>query len=189
MGTNIGDMFDLEKLRYHKIVIMTDADVDGSHIRTLLLTLFFRYFPDLITGGFLYIAQPPLYSTKEGKNMHWMYTEEDLASYKIEKGYVDEVDLVEIETDADGEEEEENEEATSKKKKKLAIQRYKGLGEMNPEQLWHTTMNPETRMLKQVTIEDAEKANEIFDVLMGSEVAPRKKFIQTHAKYVTNLDV
>ena len=121
--------------------------------------------------------------------MHWMYTEEDLASYKIEKGYVDEVDLVEIETDADGEEEEENEEATSKKKKKLAIQRYKGLGEMNPEQLWHTTMNPETRMLKQVTIEDAEKANEIFDVLMGSEVAPRKKFIQTHAKYVTNLDV
>jgi DNA gyrase subunit B len=187
MGTNIGDMFDIEKLRYHKIVIMTDADVDGSHIRTLLLTLFFRYFPDLITGGFLYIAQPPLYSTKEGKQLHWMYTEEDLAAYKIEKGYIDEIEIEEIETDTS--DEEENDESNTKKKKKLAIQRYKGLGEMNPEQLWHTTMNPETRMLKQVTIEDAEKANEIFDILMGSEVAPRKKFIQTHAKYVTNLDV
>lgn len=175
MGTNIGEMFDIEKLRYHKIVIMTDADVDGSHIRTLLLTLFFRYFPDLIAGGFLYIAQPPLYSVKEGKNTRWMYTDEDLVAYKKEKGLNDEAD------DSDDEE--------AKPEKKLGLQRYKGLGEMNPEQLWLTTMDPETRMLKQVTIEDAEKANEIFDILMGSEVAPRKKFIQTHAKHVTNLDV
>lgn len=184
MGTNIGEMFDIGKLRYHKIVIMTDADVDGSHIRTLLLTLFFRYFPDLITGGFLYIAQPPLYSIKEGKQTVWMYTDEDLHAYKTKKGMLD-TDIAMAEADADDTEEE----IVNKAGKKLSFQRYKGLGEMNPEQLWETTMNPDSRMLKQVTIEDAEHANEIFDILMGSEVAPRKKFIQTHAKHVTNLDV
>ncbi len=178
MGTNIGEMFDIEKLRYHKIVIMTDADVDGSHIRTLLLTLFFRYFPELIRGGYVYIAQPPLYSVKEGKKVKWFYRDQELEAYKEKKGMVDD-------TDADGEETTDEDTV----KKKLKLQRYKGLGEMNPEQLWKTTMNPENRVLKLVTIEDAERASEVFDILMGSEVAPRKKFIQTHAKSVKNLDV
>lgn len=184
LGTNIGEMFDIGRLRYHKIVIMTDADVDGSHIRTLLLTLFFRHFPELINAGHVYIAQPPLYSIKKGKDMTWLYTDGDLDAYKKKHGIVDE----DLEIKEDGEEDE-AEAKSAKKSKKLNIQRYKGLGEMNPEQLWNTTMNPETRMMKQVTVEDAERASEIFDILMGSEVAPRKKFIQTHAKNVKNLDV
>ncbi len=183
MGTNIGEMFDIAKLRYHKIVIMTDADVDGSHIRTLLLTLFFRYFPELINNGHVFIAQPPLYSIKKGKEMTWLYTNDDLVAYKQKHKIADE----DLEVTEEGEEEAPK--AKDKKTKKLNIQRYKGLGEMNPEQLWNTTMNPETRFMKRVTIEDAEQASEIFDVLMGSEVAPRKKFIQTHAKSVENLDV
>ncbi|PIT86802.1 MAG: DNA topoisomerase IV subunit B, partial [Candidatus Magasanikbacteria bacterium CG10_big_fil_rev_8_21_14_0_10_43_6] len=190
MGTNIGEMFDITKLRYNKVVIMTDADVDGSHIRTLLLTLFFRYFPDLINGNNVYIAQPPLYSIKKGKEITWLYTHEDLEAYKKKHKISD----AEFEVT---EESEEEEEVTAKAKKakeeknnnKLNIQRYKGLGEMNPEQLWETTMNPETRFMKRVTIEDAEQASEIFDILMGSDVAPRKKFIQTHAKSVENLDI
>lgn len=193
MGTNIGEMFDIAKLRYHRIVIMTDADVDGSHIRTLLLTLFFRYFPDLIYNGHIYIAQPPLYSVKRGKEVTWIYNETELEKYKKKLGISDE-DLLAAETESD-EEKDETLEAASKKAtktkapRKLNIQRYKGLGEMNPEQLWETTMNPENRMMKVVTIEDAEKASEVFDILMGSEVAPRKKFIQTHAKSVKNLDI
>jgi DNA gyrase subunit B len=193
LGTNIGEQFDIEKLRYNRIVIMTDADVDGSHIRTLLLTLFFRYFPDLITEGHVFIAQPPLYSVKRGKDVKWFYDENDLNKYK-EKNNISDSDIQEA---PEGESEEESladatekEEKTSKSKKtKLNIQRYKGLGEMNPEQLWETTMNPENRLMKIVTIEDAEQASEVFDILMGSEVAPRKKFIQTHAKSVKNLDI
>jgi len=197
MGTNVGEMFDITKLRYNKIIIMTDADVDGAHIRTLLLTLFFRYFPDLIYHGHIYIAQPPLFSIKNGKDITWIYNEEAMEKYKKDHGIKDE-DMV-IQEEGGGEESENENEALVAGKKpksevrspksKLNVQRYKGLGEMNPEQLWETTMNPETRMMKQVTIEDAEVANEIFDILMGSEVAPRKKFIQTHAKSVKNLDI
>ncbi len=195
MGTNIGEQFEIGKLRYHKIVIMTDADVDGAHIRTLLLTLFFRYFPDLIYQGHIYIAQPPLYSIKSGKDVTWLYKDADLDAYKKKHG-VTEADIQE----ANVEEGDQlsaissQQSANSRKPKaesspKLNIQRYKGLGEMNPEQLWETTMNPENRILKRVAIEDAELASEIFDILMGSEVAPRKKFIQTHAKNVKNLDI
>jgi len=191
MGTNIGEMFEIDKLRYHRIIIMTDADVDGAHIRTLLLTLFFRYFPELIAAGHIYIAQPPLYSIKKGKDVKWFYNEDILAKY-LEKQGIKTGDL-EIKEEGDDESEEEVEEDTKaakeKNKSKLNIQRYKGLGEMNPEQLWETTMNPENRVLKRVTIEDAEKASEVFDILMGSEVPPRKKFIQTHAKSVKNLDI
>ncbi|MBP9760991.1 MAG: DNA topoisomerase (ATP-hydrolyzing) subunit B [Candidatus Magasanikbacteria bacterium] len=195
MGTNIGELFDIGKLRYHKIVIMTDADVDGSHIRTLLLTLFFRYFPDLINGGYIYIAQPPLYSIKKGKEMTWLYTGEDLDIYKKNHGITDaELEVAEQDSESEAAAEEPQtkaakKDADKKQSNKLNIQRYKGLGEMNPDQLWETTMNPATRFMKQVTIEDAEKASEVFDILMGSEVAPRKKFIQTHAKSVQNLDI
>ena len=190
MGTNVGEQFDITKLRYHKVIIMSDADVDGAHIRTLLLTLFFRYFPDLIYQGYIYIAQPPLFSIKDGKSVTWIYNEEALEKYKTEHNVKDE-DLVVSEA---GEESDDSVEKNPKSevrspKSKLNIQRYKGLGEMNPEQLWETTMNPENRLMKKVVIEDAEAASEIFDVLMGSEVAPRKKFIQTHAKSVKNLDI
>jgi DNA gyrase subunit B len=190
LGTNIGEQFDIEKLRYHKIIIMTDADVDGAHIRTLLLTLFFRYFPDLINNEHVYIAQPPLYSIKKGKDMTWLYNDEALDAYKKKHNVKDE-DMQEEETENEEgvEEEEEEETQKAKSKSKLNIQRYKGLGEMNPEQLWNTTMDPENRRMLRVTIEDAEKASEVFDILMGSEVAPRKKFIQTHAKSVKNLDI
>ncbi|MCC6563968.1 DNA topoisomerase (ATP-hydrolyzing) subunit B [Candidatus Uhrbacteria bacterium] len=192
LGTNVGEMFDMSKLRYHKVVIMTDADVDGAHIRTLLLTLFYRYFPQLIQQGHVYIAQPPLFRVAKGKNVKYAYSDaerdklvdefikmkEDKA--KAKKGKTDEV---EEEEPIDAEEE------VVKTVGGVAIQRYKGLGEMNPEQLWETTMDPSVRMMKIVTVEDAQKADEVFDVLMGSEVAPRKKFIQTNAKHVKNLDV
>ncbi len=183
LGTNIGEMFNIETLRYHKIVIMTDADVDGSHIRTLLLTLFYRYFPELIRQGHIYIAMPPLFRIQMGKEVHWVYTEEEKEAVinKMTKGKKIEVE--------ETEENEDGEEVVVSKGPKINLQRYKGLGEMNPEQLWETTMNPESRMMKQVTIEDAEKADQIFEILMGSDVAPRKKFIQTHAKAVKNLDV
>ncbi len=191
LGTNIGEQFDISKLRYNRIVIMTDADVDGSHIRTLLLTLFFRYFPDLITEGHIFIAQPPLYSIKKGKDFTWFYKEEDLEDYK-KKNHVKEEDIQQAAEETDVEEVEVPKAKGAKKSEKggkLNIQRYKGLGEMNPEQLWETTMNPENRLMKIVTVEDAEQASKVFDILMGSEVAPRKKFIQTHAKSVKNLDI
>ena len=197
LGTNIGEQFEIEKLRYHKIIIMTDADVDGAHIRTLLLTLFFRYFPELITEEHIYIAQPPLYSIKKGKDVEWIYDEGALAEYKEKYGIVDEEfdgensenkDDTEDDSDKDKDKDQDKDQKT-KSKNKLNIQRYKGLGEMNPEQLWETTMSPGNRVLKKVEVEDAEKASEIFDILMGSEVAPRKKFIQTHAKSVENLDI
>jgi len=198
LGTGIGENLDMEKLRYHKIVIMTDADVDGSHIRTLLLTLFYRYFPELIDKGHIYVAQPPLYRLSKGKIINYVYTEEEKekvlhemlklkeekkTSKKNEEEAVEEIGSEVSIMEEVGEEESEN-----KKYLGINIQRYKGLGEMNPEQLWETTMNPETRIMKQITIMDATEADEIFTILMGSEVAPRKKFIQTHAK-TANIDV
>lgn len=190
MGTNIGEGFEIEKLRYHRIVIMTDADVDGAHIRTLLLTLFYRHFPDLIRGGHIYIAQPPLYRIQIGKKVQYAYSDEEKARILNEAGVKDKTEKEETEkTDeapAEGESEAETVEVAGVK---AYIQRYKGLGEMNPEQLWETTMNPENRLMVKVTVEDAEHANSVFDLLMGSEVAPRKRYIQTHAKSVANLDV
>ena len=160
LGTAIGETFEPEKLRYHKIVIMTDADVDGAHIRTLLLTLFYRHFKDLVINGNVYIAQPPLYKLQKGKKIWYAMTEE-------------EKDFIIAKYDIKGDN----------------IQRYKGLGEMNPEQLWETTMNPKTRTMARVMVEDVERADHIFKVLMGDEVAPRRKFIQTHAGEVKDLDI
>ena len=177
MGASIGDTFDLEKMRYHKIVIATDADVDGSHIRTLLLTLFYRYFRPIIDAGYIYIAQPPLYKIKKGKEVHYAYSDEER-----NKIIGKEVDLAEIVNAEDEVKEEETEEEIKVKAGKFHIQRYKGLGEMNPEELWETTMDPKNRVLKRVDITDAEEANKVFDVLMGSEVPPRKSFIQSNAK-------
>ncbi len=160
MGCGIGDDFDVANLRYHKIIIMTDADVDGAHIRTLILTFFYRYMQDLITGGYLYIAQPPLYRLKKGKQEFYCFSD----ARKDE--------LVE-----------------SLGSHGLGIQRYKGLGEMNPGQLWETTMDPDSRTLLRVTVEDAVLADEMFTILMGDQVQPRKEFIETHAKEVTDLDI
>jgi len=185
LGTNIGEQFNIESLRYDRIIIMTDADVDGAHIRTLLLTLFYRHFPELVRDGHIYIAQPPLYSLKQGKDVTWVFNEEALEKLKKKYG-ISEEDLVpeEIEETDEGEEVKDKKVST-----KVNIQRYKGLGEMNPVQLWDTTMNPVTRIMKQVTIAEAAKADQTFEILMGAEVAPRKKFIQTHAKSVKNLDI
>jgi len=163
IGTAIGDSFDLSKIRYHKIVIMTDADTDGAHIRTLLLTLFYRYFASIIENGYLFIAQPPLFRLQRGKEAHYAYKEAEkdrLLKSWAEGGKVG-----------------------------VGVQRYKGLGEMNPEQLWETTMNSASRQLKQVMIEDAPEADRLFDILMGEEVEPRKNFIQAHATAVKNLDI
>lgn len=191
MGTNIGDQIDVEKLRYHRIIIMTDADVDGAHIRTLLLTLFFRYFNPLISNGHIYIAQPPLYQIKKGSAVKYAYSDEEKVAIVKEFGGSAEEEEIISETDIEETENEEEveEKAKAKKANKLFIQRYKGLGEMNPEQLWETTMNPSSRIVKQVTIEDAAKADTIFDMLMGDDVSKRKYFIQTHAKNVSNLDI
>jgi len=159
-GCGIGDEFDIEKLRYHKIVIMTDADVDGAHIRTLLLTFFFRYMRPLIEQGYVYIAQPPLYKVKKGRAEYYVYTDRELDKLLNKIG-----------------------------RNGISLQRYKGLGEMNPEQLWETTMDPEKRTIIQVTIDDAIAADEIFTTLMGDKVKPRREFIENNAKYVSNLDV
>jgi DNA gyrase subunit B len=190
MGTGIGDIFDISKLRYHKIIIATDADVDGAHIRTLLLTLFYRYFKPVIEGGFIYIAQPPLYKIKKGKEITYVYSEEEKIKFLGK-----DVSMLEVAEEAQAEEgktsEEEAEEEEEKGKKreaKTSIQRYKGLGEMNPEELWETTMDPRSRVLKQVTITDAVDADRAFDVLMGEDVASRKSFIQSNAK-MANIDV
>jgi DNA gyrase subunit B len=160
IGTGVGDNFDLKNLRYDHIIVMADADVDGSHIRTLLLTFFFRYMQGLIEHGHLYLAQPPLYKVKIGKTEQYIFDDKEL-------------------------------EALRKKDKsdKMEIQRYKGLGEMNPEQLWETTMNPENRVMLQVTIEDAAEADRTFEMLMGIDVGPRRRFILTHANSVRNLDI
>ncbi len=185
MGTSIGDTFDLEKIRYHKIIIATDADVDGSHIRTLLLTLFYRYFREVIDAGYIYIAQPPLYKIKKGKEVMYAYTDEEKLKIVGKNSDASEIQEAEGPEPAEGlgGEAEGAEPAEEKaKSNKIHIQRFKGLGEMNPEELWETTMDPTHRILKKVTIEDAEEANEIFDILMGSEVPPRKSFIQSNAK-------
>ncbi len=182
MGTSIGDTFDIEKIRYHKIIIATDADVDGSHIRTLLLTLFYRYFRELIEAGYIYIAQPPLYKIKKGREILYAYTDEE--KFKIIGKSAEVIEIQSTDADAsEGEEEKgEVEKEEKKKTKKIHIQRFKGLGEMNPEELWETTMDPQNRILKKVNINDAEEANKIFDILMGSEVPPRKAFINSNAK-------
>jgi DNA gyrase subunit B len=160
LGTGIGDLFSMERIRYGRVLLMTDADVDGSHIRTLLLTLFYRYMPQLIHDGRLYIAQPPLYRIQIGKNRQYVYSDDERDSY-----------------------------LATLNGKNAAVNRYKGLGEMDPEELWETTMNPATRTILQVTIEDALKADEIFSTLMGDEVVPRRRFIEAHAKQVKNLDI
>ncbi|MDO9444843.1 MAG: toprim domain-containing protein, partial [Dehalococcoidia bacterium] len=159
LGTGFGNDYAPDKLRYHKVVIMTDADVDGAHIRTLLLTFFYRFMPDLIADERLYIAQPPLYSVTRGRNTTWLFNEQARVEY-----FKDHSD------------------------KGISLQRYKGLGEMNAEQLWETTMNPANRVLLKVEVNDAEVADTLFDTLMGDDVAPRKKFITTHALEAT-LDV
>ncbi|MBF8984416.1 DNA topoisomerase (ATP-hydrolyzing) subunit B [Lutibacter sp. B2] len=159
-GCSIGDEFDINKLRYHKIVIMTDADVDGAHISTLLLTFFYRYMKPLVDGGYVYIAQPPLYKIKKGRQEHYVYSDSELEKLLYEIG-----------------------------RNGISIQRYKGLGEMNPEQLWDTTMDAEKRTLVQVTVDDAALADEVFTMLMGDKVKPRRDFIESNAKYVNNLDV
>jgi DNA gyrase subunit B len=159
LGTGIGERFEYEKLRYHRIITMTDADVDGSHIRTLLLTFFYRYFPDLIDKGHVYMAQPPLYKLTKGKQTRWVYSDQ------------------------------ERDREVKRMGGKVEIGRFKGLGEMNADQLWDTTMNPESRTLLKVEVEDAAAVNDIFEKLMGSDVEPRKKFIQAHAKSVRNLDI
>ena len=161
LGTSIGEDFNIDKIRYHRIIIMCDSDSDGNHIKTLLLTLFYRYLKPIIERGYLYIAQAPLYKIQVGKEVKYAYNEEEKKAIL----------------------------KTLKKEKSITIQRYKGLGEMNPEELWETTMNPENRVLKKVTLEDAQEADRIFDTLMGGEVLPRKKFIETYAKQVKNLDI
>ena len=160
LGTAITDDFNISKLRYHKVIIMTDADTDGAHIQTLLLTFFYRYLRPIIEGGFLYIAQPPLYKVQSGREFEYIYTEDE--KEKVFKKFG---------------------------KRPISVQRYKGLGEMNSDQLWETTMNPEKRILRQVVIEDAVETDKTFDILMGKEVFPRKQFIQTYAREVKNLDI
>ena len=185
MGTSIGDTFDLSKIRYHKIIIATDADVDGSHIRTLLLTLFYRYFKQVIDAGYIYIAQPPLYKIKKGKDFFYAYTDDEKMKIVGEGADVSEIQEVEEAPTPEGvggQTSDEDQSVGKEKSAKIHIQRFKGLGEMNPEELWETTMDPLHRVLKKVNIDDAEEANEIFDILMGSEVPPRKSFIQSNAK-------
>ena len=159
-GSDSDGEFDIEKRRYGKIIIMTDADVDGAHIRTLLLTFFYRYMKPLVKGGYVYIAQPPLYLIKKGQKHWYTFSDEELAAKLNEIG-----------------------------RDNISIQRYKGLGEMNPEQLWETTMNPETRTMLQVDMGDAERADELFTILMGDKVEPRRQFIEENAKAVKNLDI
>ncbi len=190
LGTAIGDVFDISKLRYHKIIIATDADVDGAHIRTLLLTLLFRHFRPVIDGGYVYIAQPPLYKIKRGKEVLYAYSDEE--KFKLvgdaEPAAEDEAGTEEDAPDAGADEAAEEAAAAGKKSARVSIQRYKGLGEMNADELFETTMDPKNRVLKRVTVEDAAEADRIFDILMGTDVASRKSFIQSNAKLAT-LDV
>jgi DNA gyrase subunit B len=159
LGTGVGEEFNVSKLRYHKVIIMTDADVDGSHIMTLLLTFFYRYMKPLVDQGHVYVAMPPLYRLQKGKRVDYVYSDGEKDKRAAEMGT------------------------------EIVIQRYKGLGEMNPSQLWETTMDPVTRLLKKITVEDAIVADQMFTVLMGDEVEPRKDFIEKHAKDVVNLDI
>ena len=197
LGTAIGDTFDISKLRYHKIIIATDADVDGAHIRTLILTLLYRFFRPLIDGGFVYIAQPPLYKIKKGKEIHYAYSDDEKAGIVgvdaeiaeitevAEGGELEETEDVEESNDIENEKSDKKGKAGEKKAVKISIQRYKGLGEMNAEELWETTMDPGRRILKQVAIDDIVSADKVFDILMGSDVASRKSFIQSNATKAT----
>jgi DNA gyrase subunit B len=181
LGTAIGDTFDISKLRYHKIILATDADVDGAHIRTLILTLLYRFFRPLIDGGFVYIAQPPLYKIKRGKEIMYAFTDEE-KNQKIGKD-VSLEDVTETESSEEAEEDGAEEETKTKTRtNKISIQRYKGLGEMNAEELWETTMDPNNRVLKQVRVEETQAADKVFDILMGTDVPSRKSFIQSNAK-------
>ena len=191
IGTAIGESFDITKLRYHKIIIMTDADVDGAHIRTLLLTLFYRHFPRIIESGNLYIAQPPLYRIQSGKDIRYVYNdgEKDRVVMELKKIKSQKSNLKSKSTEKKPEDTEGEGVPEESDLKGINIQRYKGLGEMNPDQLWETTLRPDTRLLKLVNVGDAEAADHLFDVLMGEEVEPRKQFIQAHALAVKNLDV
>ncbi len=189
IGTNIGEQFNIEKLRYHKIILMADADSDGMHIETLLLTFFYRYFPVLIQKGHIYVAQPPLYRIQSGKTMEYVYSDEEKNELlaKLNKSHSSakkKIDQGGFTIKKIGETKEKAETGV-----KVNIQRYKGLGEMNPEELFNTTMDPQNRILKRVEIGDISAADEIFDILMGKDVAPRKRFIETHAKGVKNLDI
>jgi DNA gyrase subunit B len=204
IGTAIGEEFNMDKLRYHKIIIMSDADVDGAHIRTLLLTLFYRYFKAVVEGGYVYIAQPPLYRIQLGKTVKYAFSDDEKDKVIVEmqknaansKGQIAKGKAKKIE-EASKDESENMEEGQAASADEISagqgrmpnVQRYKGLGEMNAEQLWETTMNPENRIMLQVTIDDAEKADKLFDVLMGDAVEPRKNFIQAHAATVQNLDI
>ena len=190
LGAAIGDTFDISKLRYGKVIIATDADVDGAHIRTLLLTLFYRYFRPLIDAGHIYIAQPPLYKIKKGKEISYAYTDEEKTKIvgNAEVGEESESSEEIVAGDEDSGVEKETKKVKEKRVMKASIQRYKGLGEMNPEELWETTMDPARRVLKQVTITDAEEAVRVFDTLMGTDVPARKSFIQANAK-LANIDV
>ena len=163
LGTGIGEDFDISKLRYGKVIIMADADVDGSHIRTLLLTFFFRFMRPLIDEGHVYLAQPPLFKLTRGKQVRYAYSDEERDEYIRE--------------------------LSGENNAKVDIQRYKGLGEMDPEQLWETTMDPERRIMIKVEMEDAASADEVFTILMGEKVEPRREFIEKNAKYVQNLDI
>ncbi|MBR6793028.1 MAG: DNA topoisomerase IV subunit B, partial [Clostridia bacterium] len=163
LGCNIGEDFDLEKLRYHKVIIMSDADVDGAHIRTLLLTFFFRYMRPMIEKGYVYSAVPPLYKLKKGKQERVAYSDEER-------------DIVSAEMRGEG-------------GAKVEISRFKGLGEMDAHELWDTTMDPEKRTLRRITLEDARRADEIFTILMGEQVEPRKEWIEYNAKYAINIDI
>jgi DNA gyrase subunit B len=200
LGTGIGDRFDLDKIRYHKIVLMTDADVDGAHITTLLLTFFYRYMPELIANGHIYLARPPLYKLSMGKTFIYVYSDEEKVATIKEWTKGQEVQIANVmeednsETDQDGiegidlevlegTEDQENPKNTKKKAKKIEIQRYKGLGEMNPQQLWETTMDPATRVLYQITVGEAAVADKVFEDLMGADVAPRKQFIEENAVF------
>jgi len=165
IGTGIREDFNIEKARYHKIIIMTDADVDGAHIRTLLLTFFYRQMRELIDAGYIYIAQPPLFRVQKGKKEHYAFSEQERDEW--------------VERLSNG----------NKDAKGINIQRYKGLGEMNPDQLWKTTMDPETRTILRVTLESSAEADRIFSELMGDDVQPRREFIEANARYVKNLDV
>jgi DNA gyrase subunit B len=192
LGTAVAEDFDIEKLRYHRIVLMADADSDGNHIKTLLLTLFYRYFHPIIEQGYLYIAQPPLYKIQSGKRIEYAYTDADKEDILLDirkekkksKGSAGKKAAKAEDSAEESDAVQEDEKISG-----VNIQRYKGLGEMNPTELWETTMNPENRILLQVNIEDAKNADRIFDILMGDEVMPRKKFIQIHAKKVRNLDI
>ena len=191
LGAAIAEELDISKLRYHKIIIMTDADVDGAHIRTLLLTLFYRYYLPIIQQGYLYIAQPPLYRIQKGKDVRYAYSdlEKEKTLKDMEKIAAESKSKKAKETSGTPSENPEDIQAGEEKIRGVLIQRYKGLGEMNPSQLWETTMDPAVRVLRQVHIDDASEASKTFEILMGDEVAPRKLFIQTHARAVQNLDV